>query len=128
MPTALTPTWADYNARMDAPEFPSHLTPLERAVLTRLVASVADQAAARSLVLFGSRSRGHSHTESDLDIAVRFVGSRDRALERWLSELEAEAGQSLPSGMQAVPLFEADPPSRLQRTLDEEGVTLWTKD
>lgn len=109
-----------------APRFPPHLTPLERRRLARLIGGIAADPRVVRVRLFGSRARGRSHADSDLDLAVDLAVPRERNLERWLVEASSDADPEAPP-MQLVAIFAGEPPGRLQRTLAREGIELWTR-
>jgi predicted nucleotidyltransferase len=108
--------------------FPSHLTPFERARLGRLIARLSADPRVVRVRLFGSRARGRSRGNSDLDLAVDLAAPRQREIERWLAEtsFDAEDEPSVPP-LQLVALFADEPPGRLDGALAREGVELWTR-
>jgi len=118
-----------------APEpiaFPDHLTDLERRLLAALVARLA-AASPRigGIVLFGSRARARSTPESDLDVALLVAGNRDRRLEDRVVALAAELQWQRPfeglPRLSPLVVFAAAPAGALRRTLDREGIALWTR-
>ncbi|MEW5889818.1 MAG: nucleotidyltransferase domain-containing protein [Pseudomonadota bacterium] len=118
----------DLNALLNS-RFPAHLTPLERGRLQRLLARLAAEPRLTRVVVFGSRARGRSRADSDLDMAVYFASPRNRDLERWL-EAQAAASDDEDSSaprLQVVPFFSDEPPSRLEAALKREGIVLWTR-
>jgi predicted nucleotidyltransferase len=113
-------------------EFPDHLTDLERRLLAQLVARLsAASTRIRAIVLFGSRARGRSTPESDVDVAVRVAASRDRKLEDRIVSIAADEQWRPPfdGALRVSPLvlFDGEPAGPLHRTLDREGVALWTR-
>jgi predicted nucleotidyltransferase len=106
--------------------FPPHLTPLERARLARLIGCIAADPRVIRVRLFGSRARGRSHADSDLDLAVDLAVPRERDLERWLGEAASDDEPEAPP-LQLVAIFAGEPPGRLGRTLEREGIELWKR-
>ncbi len=97
--------------------------------LGQLVDRLAADSRLSKVVVFGSRARGHSHADSDLDVAVYFSSARDRRLERWLDEQAlGVTGEEEARHLQVVPFFSDEGPSRLDAALRREGIVLWTKD
>jgi len=112
--------------------FPDHLTDLERRLLTALVTRLsAASARISAIVLFGSRARARSTPESDVDVAVLVAGNRDTKLEDRVVSIAAETQWQPPfDGMLRLsPLivFAGERVSPLRRTLDREGIALWTR-
>jgi predicted nucleotidyltransferase len=106
-------------------------SPLEHAIVARVVDALSDLPV-RSVGVFGSRARGHSHAGSDLDIAVRIEMGRSRQVERRLCALaESLSVQDAASAhgvrVQIVPLFESDTGGFLERTISSELDPLWTR-
>lgn len=109
-------------------DFPPHLTPFERACLEGLLARLTPEPRLSRVVVFGSRARGHSRADSDLDLAVYFASPRSRELERWLDAQATASEEDFGTPrLQLVPFFADEPPSRLDGTLKREGIVLWTK-
>jgi hypothetical protein len=112
--------------------FPDHLTDLERPLLTALVARLAAASARiRSIVLFGSRARGRSTVESDLDVAVLVAGRCDPKLEDQIVAIAADEQWRAPfdGALRLSPLviFSGERAGSIRRTLDREGIALWTR-
>lgn len=107
--------------------FPPHLTPFERARIEGLLARLGAEPRLSRVVVFGSRARGRSRADSDLDLAVFFESPRSRELERWLDAQAASAEDADAPRLQLVPFFAGEPPSRLDTALQREGIVLWTK-
>jgi predicted nucleotidyltransferase len=118
-----------------APEriaFPDRLTALERRLLAALVARLAAESMrVGGIVLFGSRARGRSTPESDIDVAVLVAGNRDRKLEDRIVALAADLQWQPPFEgllrLSPLVLFAAEPAGLLRRALDREGIVLWTR-
>lgn len=112
--------------------FPDHLTELERRLLTTFVARLAAESARiGGIVLFGSRARARSTPESDIDVAVLVAGNRDRRIEDRVVGLAAELQwqppfEGLPR-LSPLVVFAGEPAGPLRRTLDREGIALWTR-
>jgi hypothetical protein len=109
------------------PRFPTHLTPLERERLSRLISRLAADERVVRIRLFGSRARGRSHPGSDLDIAVDVASPRTREVEGWLAREAMDADELSPPSLQVVGMFAGQPPSRLDHALAREGLLLWTR-
>lgn len=121
-----------YAAVREPIAFPEHLTDFERRLLAALVARLASESARiRAVVLFGSRARGRSTVESDVDVAVLVAGKRDRRLEDRVVSIAAELQWQPPfeGVLRLSPLvvFAAERVGPLRRTLDREGIALWTR-
>jgi predicted nucleotidyltransferase len=112
--------------------FPDHLTDLERRLLAAFVARlVLESPRICGIVLFGSRARARSTPESDVDLAVLVAGRRDRTLEDRVVKLAAEVQWQPPFEgllrLSPLVLFAAERAGALRRTLDREGIALWTR-
>jgi predicted nucleotidyltransferase len=89
---------------------------------------LATQPQLSRVVAFGSRARGHSKAESDLDLAVYFTTPRSRELERWLAaQAEAPEEDLAAPRLHLIAFFADEPPSRLDSVLRREGIVLWAK-
>lgn len=108
------------------PDFPAHLTPLERGRLSRLIARLSKDARVTRVRLFGSRARGRSHPGSDIDVAVDLSVGPARDVERWLASEAMEAHDDGMPPLQLVAVY-AGQPTRLDRALAREGVVLWAR-
>lgn len=112
-------------------ELPAHLSPAERATLTRFVAEVRQLLgeALLDLRLYGSRARGEGHAESDLDVAV-VVAEGGRAHRRAIIDLAfdlmLEHGPRIePLVIEQSQLDELRRRERLfARELDRDGIAL----
>ncbi len=108
--------------------FPNHFTPLERQRLAQLIGQLVVEPRLARVLVFGSRARGRSHIHSDLDVAVYFSAPRDRYLQHWLDDQAALSSTDTDAPhLQVVPFFTNEPPSRLDATLQREGIVLWTR-
>ena len=112
----------------------SLLTPGEREVLRRFCAAAAAlPRPPRQILVFGSRARGDADERSDLDVAVRFTGARDREIESALSGLALRARRGYCTGeygilLKPVALFDAETAaSALAHAVAAEGETIWTR-
>jgi predicted nucleotidyltransferase len=108
-------------------------TPLERSIFKRLADEIrAADLPVTALRVFGSRARGRSRADSDLDIAVEVDCARDPALARRIQALgERVSVQYEDSGhrlrVQTVPMFRGDAAGFLGRTIERELDTVWTR-
>jgi hypothetical protein len=118
------------SARRPATTPPAHLSDAERMALQAL----ADRLSAldprvESLRLFGSRARGDSGPDSDLDLAVHVRGRRAPALERRIvaAFAEVEWGAPLEGALRLSPLvrFGAGPRAAIDARIEAEGVPVW---
>lgn len=109
---------------------PGHLSGAERIALQALAVRLAVlDSRIESLRLFGSRARGDSGPDSDLDLAVRVRGRRDAMLERRIvaAFAEVEWGAPLEGAMRLSPLvrFEAEPGAAIDAAIEREGFPVW---
>ena len=80
----------------------------------------------RELWLFGSRAKGTSRPESDIDIAVALMptdsafGNYVALSEKWKQEIEAIVGRSISFGA-------IGPHTSLDAEVRETGVQLWAR-
>jgi len=106
-------------------------SPLDHAILAQVVERLADLPV--TLVgVFGSRARGHSRVDSDLDVAVRLAMGRSREVEQRLWALAdslsvQDDGSAYAVRVQILPLFETDAGGFLERTLAPELDPIWTR-
>ena len=114
----------------------SPATPLEPAV-SRAVSEfrrrVAERFPVQRVVLFGSRARGSSRTDSDTDVAVLLRGVRGRFLDTKLEMVDIAYDVLLETGIhiQPLPIWESEwahPEShanpRLLANIEREGIPL----
>jgi len=82
-----------------------------------------------ALELFGSRARGESSWDSDLDRTVRVRGRRDASLERRIiaAFADVEWGAPLEGALRISPLvlFEGDRRAAIESVIAIEGVPVW---
>jgi predicted nucleotidyltransferase len=109
---------------------PAHLSELERMVLRAIVARLRElDSRVVSLELFGSRARGDSSWDSDLDLAVRVRGRRDASLERRIIAAFADVEWSAPleGALRISPLvlFEGERRAAIESVIGIEGVPVW---
>ena len=113
-------------ARAAAPGL-AQLTPLENALVAEFSARVRVLAAARfeRIAVFGSRIRGGSRADSDLDVAVFVTGREDRALRTAIYAAAAEAAAALegaePALLQPSVIFAGSARTRFVETVEREG-------
>lgn len=113
---------------------PHHLSAGELLLLRRFLDGVLASVPAGSITairVFGSRARGLSHEDSDLDVAVEAAPDADRAA---LLSLVVAAGQKAMDaldlrGLQLSPIVlpHAVGPDRrgIYNAIDREGIELW---
>lgn len=103
---------------------------LEKGVLERFRARVAERLSIHQIILFGSRARGDADPDSDMDVLVVLAEEPDEDARDWVSECAWEAG--LPHGIVVVPIvfgrrqWEQGPErhSLLAQAVRAEGVAL----
>jgi predicted nucleotidyltransferase len=109
----------------------SRLTPLENALLAEFSARVRALAGRRlqRVVVFGSRIRGGSGPDSDLDVAVFLSGTEDRALRARVYAAAAEAASALDGRdgplLQPSVIFEDSARTGFVDAVEQEGI-VWT--
>ena len=109
----------------------SPLTPLETSITALIAEEAGAQPAATAIWLFGSRVRGASTEDSDLDIAVEFSAAETPALRAWLERVRREAESPVadqwPGFVNLVGLFADDVDPRLAQRVRTEGFVLWRR-
>lgn len=109
----------------------AQLTPLENALLAEFVERVRALTGARleRVVVFGSRARGVSRADSDLDVAVFLAGNEDRTLRAGVYAAAASAAAALEGGdlalLQPSVIFAASPRTSFVDVVEREG-RMWT--
>lgn len=109
----------------------AQLTPLENSLLADFAGRVRTLAGARlaRISVFGSRVRGGSRADSDLDVAVLLDGNEDRALRARIYDAAAHAALALECGdpalLQPSVIFARSARTRFVEIVEREGVT-WT--
>ncbi len=105
----------------------AQLTPLENALLADFAGRVRALAGRRfeRIAVFGSRIRGGSDADSDLDAAVFLAGGEDRVLRAAVYAAAAEACSALEGGepalLQPSVIFAASARTRLVEIVEREG-------
>jgi len=109
----------------------ARLTPFENALLAEFSARVRALAGGRlkRVVVFGSRIRGGSGPDSDLDVAVFVAGDEDRTLRASVYAAATEATAALDGAdaalLQPSVIFEASARTGFVQVVEREGVP-WT--
>ena len=109
----------------------AQLTPLENALLADFAARVGELAGARlaRIAVFGSRVRGGSNSDSDIDVAVFVAGDEDRDLRAGIYAAAAEAAAALEGGdpalLQPSVIFANSARTRFVEVVEREGRS-WT--
>lgn len=117
---------APARARPAAPGL-AQLTPLENALLAEFWERVRALAGARleRIAVFGSRARGGSRADSDLDVAVFIAGQEDRALRAAIYAAASEAAAALEGGdlalLQPSVIFAGSPRTGFVAALEREA-------
>ena len=105
----------------------AQLTPLENALVGDFSGRVRSLAGARleRIVVFGSRIRGGSRADSDLDVAVFVGGIEDRDLRAAIYAAAAEAAAALegaePALLQPSVIFAGSARTRFVEVVEREG-------
>ena len=109
------------------------LSPTETDILDRLAAAIQKgYPKADSIIVFGSRARGTSHEESDLDVAILLNTKRVR-MEDWdsvwnikwgvLEQLDAE---EFPLSLMLIPKDQyARATTGVELAIKKEGIPIW---
>lgn len=108
-------------------------TPMEKEIIRRLAAELVGAGIpARILRIFGSRARGDSDEQSDLDIAVELDSPPDPALTRRVMQLGRALSLPPAAGVpglrvQVVPFFEGEDRTPLARAIAGDAETVWNR-
>jgi predicted nucleotidyltransferase len=109
----------------------SALSPLEQQIAALVARRAANEPSAIAVWVFGSRARGDSMLESDLDIAVEIDAAESPAHRAWLEQVRREAeepvAQSWPGMVDLVGLYRDDADPRLARQVRAEGRLIWRR-
>ena len=109
----------------------SPLTPLEASIVDRVARQAKAQPAADAVWVFGSRARGASTEDSDLDVAVEFSSAESAGLRDWLDRVRRDAESAVvdqwPGFVNLVGLYSAEPDPRLAERVHSEGLVLWRR-
>lgn len=108
------------------------LTPGEQDVLRRFCAGLRKlPRLPQQVAVFGSRARGESDEQSDLDVAVIVDGARDRSFETALSAIALSAQRPYwldryGISLRPVPIYRGEPVAFLNALRDDLEV-VWTR-
>jgi predicted nucleotidyltransferase len=109
----------------------SPLTPLEASITSLITRAAGAQPTATVVWLFGSRARGASTEDSDLDIAVEFSAPETAALRAWIErirrEAEAPIADQWPGFVNLIGLYAEGVDQRLARRIRAEGIAVWRR-
>lgn len=108
-------------------------TPAEQHIIERLIATLlAERQPVNAVHVFGSRARGHSRVDSDLDLAIELTVDRTHERERHIMALgealsleDEDAGWRL--RVQTVPIFADEKDSGFFRSIAPDLETVWTR-
>lgn len=109
----------------------AQLTPLENSLLADFAGRVRALAGPRlaRVVVFGSRIRGGSRSDSDLDVAVFVAGQEDRALRAAIYVAAADCAAAIEGGerplLQPSVIFAGSARTRFVEIVEREGQA-WT--
>jgi predicted nucleotidyltransferase len=119
------------NHRRSPPVPASHLSPLEQQIAARIAQRAEDEPSAVAVWVFGSRARGDSTPDSDLDVAVEFDAVETPVRRAWLEQVRQAAEEPIaavwPGMLDLVGLFREDADPRLARQIHAEGTLLWRR-
>ena len=109
------------------------LTPLEQRIVSLVARRAAQQPAAIGVWVFGSRARGDSDEDSDLDLAVEFSSVETAALRQWLEHVRQKVEGAVlddqwPGLLDLVGLYPNDVDPRLTRQVRVEGELAWQRE
>ena len=105
----------------------AQLTPLENALVADFAGRVRTVAGPRlaRISVFGSRARGDSGADSDLDVAVFLSGNEERALRDRIYAAAAQAASALEGGdpalLQPSVIFAGSARTRFVEIVEREG-------
>jgi predicted nucleotidyltransferase len=109
----------------------SPLTPLERQIVHPIARLADREPSAVAVWVFGSRARGFSTEDSDLDVAVEFSAPEAPALRNWLDAVRRSAEELLadqwPGFVDVVGLYADDADPRLAQHVHAEGIAVWRR-
>jgi len=108
---------------------------IEEEILYHLSRSVEEEVPeASQIIVFGSRARGDSNEDSDLDIAIVLDAPY---IEKWIWEKLWDIKRRVQEGLQAdelpitlTPIAQRDLVSRdfgVEKTIKTEGITVWRR-
>jgi predicted nucleotidyltransferase len=111
------------------------LSPTETEILDRLSMAVENRyPSADSIVVFGSRARGTSHEQSDLDVAILLNVKRvdqkdwDRIWEIKWSVLEQLDAEEFPLSLMLIPREQyARATTGVELAIKQEGIPIWRR-
>jgi predicted nucleotidyltransferase len=106
-------------------------SPYEKIIIDRLTAAFSAVADIKQMVVFGSRSRGHSNDGSDLDVLV-LVNERSSMALRTIQSLKARALNDIEdfSYVNVFPVRESQfysSPNAFYQRVQKEGITIWSR-
>jgi predicted nucleotidyltransferase len=109
----------------------SPLTPLELRITSLIASRASARPDAGRVWVFGSRARGASTQDSDLDVAIEFDASESAELRSWLEALRVEAeapvADQWPGFVNLIGLYAHDLDPRLARRVRTEGLLIWER-
>lgn len=107
------------------------LTPLERQIVFQIARQAEAEPSVVGVWVFGSRARGASTEDSDLDVAVEFATAEAPPLRDWLERVRRAAEEPVvdqwPGFVNLVGLFADDIDNRLASRVHAEGVAVWRR-
>ncbi len=107
------------------------LSPYEEKLLESVISQLSRLDEVVEIIVFGSRARGQSREDSDLDLLV-LTSMRDPGLLREIESLKALALPDMEDFLYVnlIPLAEAEyrkDPGLFRANVDREGVTVWKR-
>jgi predicted nucleotidyltransferase len=108
------------------------LTPLERQIASEIARQAQSEPAAVAVWVFGSRARGASTEDSDLDVAVQFAAAQTQPLREWLESVRRAAEEPVVDQwlvfVNLVGLYADDIDPRLAQRVRAEGEVVWQRE
>jgi predicted nucleotidyltransferase len=106
-------------------------SPYENIILDRLTAVFSTMSDIMEIVVFGSRSRGDSNDNSDLDVRV-LVKERDSIALRTIQNLKAKALNDMEDFfyVNVFPVRQSEfhsSPNAFHQRVQKEGITIWSR-
>jgi predicted nucleotidyltransferase len=106
-------------------------SPYEKIIIDRLTAVFPAVSDINQIVVFGSRSRGDSNDDSDLDVLV-LVNEKDSMVLQTIQSLKAKALNDIEDFLyvNVFPVRESEfylYPNAFHQKVQKEGITVWSR-
>lgn len=107
-----------------------HLSPLDKLIINGLIELFSGEV--NNIILFGSRARGDSHLESDMDIALIYQGEITGSAfkdiqDRVFDMVDELLGDATIYPVRCIPFEHDKLNGSLWAQIEKEGVLLWKK-